>query len=126
MTLFLSEVLPADVLYSKEVFDALEPYLKEKLGDEDWILRIANYQIYLNRVLLAEKNISIDQVFDLTREFLLEKEGVYNVVNLHNLSDASVPDRYLELIRNGRSEERRVGKECVGTCRSRWSPYHKQ
>src|SRR3546814_12705182 len=26
--------------------------------------------------------------------------------------------------RSDRSEERRVGKECVSTCRSRWSPYH--
>src|SRR3546814_13724504 len=26
--------------------------------------------------------------------------------------------------RDGRSEERRVGKECVSTWRSRWSPYH--
>src|SRR3546814_10894448 len=26
--------------------------------------------------------------------------------------------------RNTRSEERRVGKECVSTCRSRWPPYH--
>src|SRR3546814_12729364 len=25
---------------------------------------------------------------------------------------------------NARSEERRIGKECVSTCRSRWSPYH--
>src|SRR3546814_2669095 len=25
---------------------------------------------------------------------------------------------------NGRSEGRRVGKECVSTCRSRWSTYH--
>src|SRR3546814_12270255 len=25
---------------------------------------------------------------------------------------------------SGRSEERRVGKECVRTCSSRWSPYH--
>src|SRR3546814_11508229 len=25
-----------------------------------------------------------------------------------------------------RSEERRVGKDCVSTCRSRWSPYHSQ
>src|SRR3546814_6193004 len=25
---------------------------------------------------------------------------------------------------NERSEESRVGKECVSTCRSRWSPYH--
>src|SRR3546814_14026316 len=24
----------------------------------------------------------------------------------------------------GRSEERRVGKECVSTCSSRWAPYH--
>src|SRR3546814_17760327 len=28
------------------------------------------------------------------------------------------------LVRRIRSEERRVGKECVSTCRSRWSPYH--
>src|SRR3546814_3414692 len=44
-------------------------------------------------------------------------------------------DRYrmVEALRDGRdpglllhvrSEERRVGKECVSTCRSRWSPYH--
>ena len=25
---------------------------------------------------------------------------------------------------SGRSEERRVGKECQSVCRSRWSPYH--
>src|SRR3546814_15127554 len=27
-------------------------------------------------------------------------------------------------VRTHRSEERRVGKECVSTCRSRWSPYN--
>src|SRR3546814_14740063 len=27
-------------------------------------------------------------------------------------------------VRRSRSEERRVGKECVSTCKSRWSPYH--
>src|SRR3546814_16368035 len=29
-------------------------------------------------------------------------------------------------IKEIRSEERRVGKECVSTCRSRWSPYHQK
>src|SRR3546814_2116711 len=29
-----------------------------------------------------------------------------------------------EIMMTLRSEERRVGKECVSTCRSRWSPYH--
>src|SRR3546814_3987909 len=32
-----------------------------------------------------------------------------------------IEDRWGE---SARSEERRVGKECVSTCRSRWSPYH--
>src|SRR3546814_12643714 len=32
----------------------------------------------------------------------------------------------LHLVDQGRSEERRVGKECVSTCRSRWSPYHEK
>src|SRR3546814_9636605 len=29
-----------------------------------------------------------------------------------------------DVLHHARSEERRVGKECVSTCRSRWSPYH--
>src|SRR3546814_7822166 len=35
-----------------------------------------------------------------------------------------IPDGTGEIQRRTRSEERRVGKECVSTCRSRWSPYH--
>src|SRR3546814_15106536 len=31
---------------------------------------------------------------------------------------------YLQTLGPARSEERRVGKECVSTCISRWSPYH--
>src|SRR3546814_15931240 len=33
-------------------------------------------------------------------------------------------DQLLKLTERFRSEERRVGTECVSTCRSRWSPYH--
>src|SRR3546814_18579346 len=44
-----------------------------------------------------------------------------------NLSDHVVMLRAGEVVlalEERRSEERRVGKECVSTCRSRWSPYH--
>src|SRR3546814_11352561 len=37
--------------------------------------------------------------------------------------EGQADDRHAE-IADMRSEERRVGKECVSTCRSRWSPYH--
>src|SRR3546814_15821608 len=34
------------------------------------------------------------------------------------------PQIHQRLDEDERSEERRVGKECISTCRSRWSPYH--
>src|SRR3546814_18532069 len=45
-----------------------------------------------------------------------EERFVLRTELLHFLTDEEVV----------RSEERRVGKECVSTCRSRWSPYHKK
>src|SRR3546814_15029500 len=52
-------------------------------------------------------------------------------VILHGADLPRTPDRILEVVFDlraieRRSEERRVGKECVSTCRSRWSPYHKK
>src|SRR3546814_5161212 len=55
--------------------------------------------------------------------------------DLHLVHEVTSPQAFDGLRLNGRrpwrlaaklarSEERRVGKECVSTCRSRWSPYH--
>src|SRR3546814_2414358 len=41
----------------------------------------------------------------------------------HEVLTAAMPKDPVE-IEALRSEERRVGKECVSKCRSRWSPYH--
>src|SRR3546814_12996095 len=40
--------------------------------------------------------------------------------------DGSGDEVLVSLTKSERSEERRVGKECVSTCRSRWSPYHEK
>src|SRR3546814_20772398 len=65
--------------------------------------------------------------------------GVPDVVGFLRISGLAVPraiDRAARTCRYNprvfiapwwediRSEERRVGKECVRTCRSRWAPYH--
>src|SRR3546814_11101879 len=39
-------------------------------------------------------------------------------------TEITAAPRVLTPLPGGRSEERRVGKECGSTCRSRWSPYH--
>src|SRR3546814_12149439 len=36
----------------------------------------------------------------------------------------NIASQAMLIVGNDRSEERRVGKECVSKCRSRWSPYH--
>src|SRR3546814_13138743 len=44
--------------------------------------------------------------------------------NLHEYSNTPSAFVVRSVFEDARSEERRVGKECVSTCRSRWSPYH--
>ena len=56
--------------------------------------------------LLAVLNYSFHDIFSLDKVFWVGT------------------DWYEMIVATQRSEERRVGKECVSTCRSRWSPYH--
>src|SRR3546814_11892301 len=52
------------------------------------------------------------------------------IADIRHVSDAHAVTPILRIATLGaiaagmRSEERRVGKVCVGKCRSRWSPYH--
>src|SRR3546814_3939974 len=52
------------------------------------------------------------------------EEGRVAAGDALDLTDRPLPDWTVERVFALRSEERRVGKECVSTCRSRWSPYH--
>src|SRR3546814_4637594 len=52
--------------------------------------------------------------------WLLERDTLLEVIRLVRRRQAPA----VEAPAQDRSEERRVGKECVSTCRSRWSPYH--
>src|SRR3546814_17486978 len=52
-------------------------------------------------------------------------EDAFTVVQYDQRVGGSAPPSALASPTNcSRSEARRVGKECVSTCRSRWSPYH--
>src|SRR3546814_2630411 len=58
---------------------------------------------------------------ELARRWLAEMTGI----STERQSRGELDDEaFTRLIDAGRSEERRVGKECVSTCRSRWSPCH--
>src|SRR3546814_20841583 len=68
---------------------------------------------------------------DAAREYAVDAEAeqisAQHIVIGHQSRKAAGNDQHGNaVIADGaqRSEERRVGKECVSTCRSRWSPYH--
>src|SRR3546814_1685697 len=68
------------------------------------------------------------KVIEADGDSFREKEEAALIALNERLRDDYVADcargvmRWNQIIK--RSEERRVGKECVSTCRSRWSPYH--
>src|SRR6059058_6694881 len=66
---------------------------------------------FLADVETGKGNVSINSLEAAARAL--------NITIIELLQDAPRP----ALARVHRSEERRVGKECVTTCRSRWSPY---
>src|SRR3546814_12323424 len=51
-----------------------------------------------------------------------EDVAVLGIIKYLGRCDSFAPADY----EKARSDERRVGKECVRTCRSRWSPYHEK
>src|SRR3546814_20427703 len=59
--------------------------------------------------------INLRAVFVAIQAALPHMERGGRIINIGSCNAERVPNR---------SEERRVGKECVSTCRYRWSPYH--
>src|SRR3546814_1087816 len=75
-------------------------------------------------ICLMPRLVDYRGIYDFLRNNLTKHEVV-------EVRTASLTFKTLQQVMNMtvalsimRSEERRVGKECVSTCRSRWSPYH--
>src|SRR3546814_4964271 len=60
------------------------------------------------------------------RQYTLDRKAFGRPLAATQLIQKKLADMQTEIALGfqARSEERRVGKECVSTCRSRWSPYH--
>src|SRR3546814_11149202 len=61
------------------------------------------------------------RILSESRVAWLDLGGSGNETHAHLAADGRIPLMFCAF---DSSEERRVGKECVSTCRSRWSPYH--
>src|SRR3546814_17163250 len=96
--------------------------LKPKEEKDTWLVaRVKRiYQPLLHKALARKRVVMISALVALLGSFalfpFLGKEF------MPQMQEGSIMWRVTGI--PSRSEERRVGKECVSTCRSRWSPYH--
>src|SRR3546814_19439382 len=73
-----------------------------------------------SRVFLERLNgIRLGATSAKRRDILVEEASA-----LAEQAELELKGPALREVRETRAEERRVGQECVSTCRSRWSPYH--
>src|SRR3546814_19756638 len=94
--------------------DVCSSDLREKMTDKtnaEGAMRVDTDMVRRLAEMLSENDLSEIEVEDGGRKIVVKRQMV---------SVAAAPLAHAA----PRSEERRVGKECVSTCRSRWWPYH--
>src|SRR3546814_6793390 len=100
-------------------------FFKQKTAYEmrisDWSSDVCSSDLYVEAG--AEIVQTAEEIFAQSDMVVKVKEP--QPVERAMLREGQILYTYLYLAPDpDRSEERRVGKECVRTCRSRWSPYH--
>src|SRR3546814_15619731 len=100
-------------------------FCKQKTAYEmrisDWSSDVCSSDLYQDEVD-ARQIMSVPTMYLNGEVFGQGRSSVEEI--LAKLDTGADARRAEELSARERSEERRVGKECVGTCRSRWSQYH--
>ena len=93
--------------------------------------RVAIARALVNRpkvLLLDEPLGALDLKLRKQMQFelkeLQKKLKITFIYVTHDQEEALTMSDRIAVMNEGRSEERRVGKECLRLCRSRWSPYH--
>src|SRR3546814_4363045 len=64
------------------------------------------------------------EAFEHALHYLSNRISLFLALPHDSIDEMAMERRLKEIGRTERSEERRVGKECVSTCSSRWSPDH--
>src|SRR3546814_3197490 len=73
---------------------------------------------------ISEKSQALAQVAMKLGQAIYEKEQQAAASPAAYAGESKADEDVVDAEFSERSEERRVGKECVSTCRYRWSPYH--
>ena len=98
--------LKGDNINMKPIIDSLKNYLNNIYGTADYILNTNSQNIYLNRVLIEQKNINLRDVQERCARFVIGFEGVATAITSSELMTGTKRSGLNELIQNGFNPKR--------------------
>ena len=98
--------LPGGRFDSRMAFDSLQTHLKNAYGDEPWIATYRNQQVYLNRELIMQKDVSLQQIQQRAAQFLKRFEGVISTNTAYNFETKAYTKGLQAMYQRGHNPER--------------------
>jgi predicted AlkP superfamily pyrophosphatase or phosphodiesterase len=126
--------IPGGTFEDGDITKDLNKQIEEKFAIANAVKTVMNYQVYLNRKNIAEKNKTIDEVKQFVIDNLKEKEFIINAFDLGEVLEASLPTPQREMIANGYNPKRSGDIQFTfkpgyfdggskGTTHGLWNPY---
>src|SRR3546814_18508380 len=98
--------------------------LRHEASEIAWHTRHLYYRVNSPDPVVKARIVGQNEALQIMVYTQDRKDLFVTICRYFDRRSLSVQDARIHTTRHGRSEERRAGKECVSTCRSRWSPYH--
>jgi hypothetical protein len=98
--------IPAGIFPMDSVLNQLKSLLSKQYGDGEWILDYENMAISVNNKLLVDRKINRDVLVKTIADFLMQFEGIAQIIDLKNLNDAVVESGMKSAISNGYNPKR--------------------
>ncbi|HOY38621.1 MAG: alkaline phosphatase family protein [Bacteroidales bacterium] len=92
--------IPAGVFKQHYMTALLTSYIKALYAEGTWIIDFANQQIYLNRLLIEDSKIPLNEMQDKIASFIINSEAVAYAISTHNMSNYAANDGILQKMKN--------------------------
>lgn len=98
--------VPAGYFDAEEPIKELKQFLQNIYGFGNWVKTYGNAQIFLNRELIFEKYLSLEEVQQQTADFMLRYEGVQNAVTARSLERTEFNQGAIASLQKGYNQKR--------------------
>jgi predicted AlkP superfamily pyrophosphatase or phosphodiesterase len=127
--------LPGGTFNEGAALEQLNQLLKDKFGVDKLVVTISNYQVVLNRPVIAEKKLDKEEIVKLSMDFFAKQPAVARVFDLDELGEAILPEKIKQMLINGYNPARSGDIQLIlksnyiefftttGTTHGMWNPY---